>query len=83
MRRLVVGAVAVLAVMAAFVGGFAADVEWNQRAADLCGRENQKPPGAADATGYSIEWDWSEFAYVCRYHAPGSPTKTVGVRDVL
>jgi hypothetical protein len=82
-RRLSVAVVAVLIAFAAFVGGFAADVAWNQRAADLCGLEKEKPPAAANATSYSIEWDWSEFAYICRYRAPGSPTKKVGFRDVL
>jgi hypothetical protein len=83
MRRLPLAAFVVLAALAAAVGGFAGAVEWNQRAADLCGLEKEKPRAAAGATGYSIQWEWSEFAYVCRYEAPGSPTKKVELRDVL
>jgi hypothetical protein len=59
------------------------DTEWNHRAAYTCNEEAQKPRGAADATGYSIQWDWTEFAYVCSYHAPGDPTKRVGFTDAF
>jgi hypothetical protein len=46
----------------------------NHRAANTCNGEAQKPRGA-DARGYSIEWQWSEFAYVCSTTHPGSIPK--------
>ena len=72
-----VGATA-LAVAVLFI-----DLEWNHRAAYACNEEAQKPPGATSASGYSIQWAWTEFAYVCRYDAPGDPTKRVGFTDAF
>jgi hypothetical protein len=59
------------------------DLKWNHRAAYICNEEAAKPPGVSSASGYSIQWDWTEFAYVCSYHAPGDPTKRVGFTDVF
>jgi hypothetical protein len=68
---------------AALVVGLAMDVEWNDRAASSCNQESEKPAGAASAAGYSIRWEWTEFAYVCRYHAPGEPAKRVGFTNAF
>ena len=65
-------------VAAVFVGG-----EWNHRAANTCNAEAQKPPGADAARGYSIQWEWAEFAYVCTYEAPGDPKKRVGFTEAF
>jgi hypothetical protein len=64
--------------IAALVGALLVDTAWNHRAANICNLEAEKPAGAAAARGYSIQWEWSRFAYVCRYDAPGEPTKRVG-----
>jgi hypothetical protein len=68
---------------AAVVVGFLADIVWNDRAAYTCTQESEKPAGVSRASGYSIQWEWSEFAYVCRYDAPGEPTKRVGLTDAF
>jgi hypothetical protein len=62
----------------ALVAGTVIDLAWNHRAADICNQEAEKPAGATTASGYSIQWEWTEFAYVCTYHAPGQPRKRVG-----
>lgn len=78
MRRLIV-ALAILAVsFVALVGVLLLDVAWNHRAASICQSESEKPPGAAAASGFSIQWEWSSFAYVCLYDAPRQPTKRIG-----
>ena len=59
------------------------DLAWNHRAANICNAETEKPREAASATGYSIQWEWSELAYVCRYDSPGDPTKRVGFTDAF
>ena len=59
------------------------DLAWNHRAANTCNAETEKPRGAASATGYSIQWEWSEFGYVCRYDSAGDPTKRVGFTDAF
>ena len=68
---------------AAVVVGFFIDTAWNHRAAIICTQESEKPPGAATASGYSIESEWSEFAYICSYRAPGSPRKRVGFTEAF
>jgi hypothetical protein len=64
------GVVALLAV--GLVG-----VAWNQRAEDVC-REN-----APRASGYSVKWEWGEFAYVCDYRASTEPSRRVGIVDAF
>jgi hypothetical protein len=83
MRRLAL-LLTVLALSAtALVTGFFIDLAWNHRAAYTCTLESEQPAGATAASGYSIQWEWTEFAYVCRYHAPGEPTKRVGFTDAF
>jgi|Tabmets5t2r1_1033131.scaffolds.fasta_scaffold359676_1 hypothetical protein len=59
------------------------DLAWNHRAANTCNEEAEKPRGAARASGYSIRWEWTEFAHVCSYDAPGDPRKRVGFTDAF
>ena len=75
--------VAVVSTTAALVAVSVIDIEWNHRAANTCNEEAQKPPGAASASGYSTQWEWTEFAYVCRYGGPGGPTRRVGFTDAF
>ena len=82
-RRALLVTVAVVSVTGALVAVSVIDLEWNHRAASTCNEEAQKPPGATSASGYSIQWEWTEFAYVCRYGAPGGPTKRVGFTDAF
>jgi hypothetical protein len=55
-------------------------IDWNHRAANTCNEETQKPRGA-DARGYSIRWEWTEFAYVCTYDAPVAVKRRVGFTE--
>jgi hypothetical protein len=59
------------------------DLAWNHRAAHTCNQEAEKPRGATSASGYSIQWEWTEFAYVCSYDAPDNPRKRVGFTDAF
>jgi len=52
---------------------------WNDRADDVC---RQQAPGSA--SGYSINWEWTEFAYVCDYRVPGEhTTRRVGLTEAF
>jgi hypothetical protein len=73
-----VAVVTALVAAALFIGS-----EWNHRAANTCNEEAQKPRGAAVARGYSIQWEWTEFAYVCTYDAPGDPKMRVGFTEAF
>jgi hypothetical protein len=73
MRRVLLFLAVLVSTSAGVVAGFFIDSAWNHRAAVICTQESEKPPGAATASGYSIEWEWSEFAYICSYRAPGVP----------
>ena len=53
-------------------------VTWNDRADDVC--RDQAP---RTASGYSVTWEWSEFAYVCDYRTPTRQTKRVGIIDAF
>lgn len=53
-------------------------VTWNQRADELCRKD---APGRA--SGYSVRWEWNEFAYVCDYRATGVRPKRVGIIDAF
>jgi hypothetical protein len=83
MRRVLLFLAVLVSTSAGVVAGFFIDSAWNHRAAVICTQESEKPPGAATASGYSIEWEWSEFAYVCSYRAPGSPRKRVGFTEAF
>jgi hypothetical protein len=77
-RRLGLVLAAFIASIGTLLGAFFVDLAWNHRAATICTQEAEKPPGATAADGYTIQWEWSRFGYVCRYDAPGEPTKRVG-----
>jgi hypothetical protein len=53
-------------------------VTWNERADDICREEAPQP-----MSGYSITWDWAEFAYVCDYRAPAEQPQRVGITDAF
>ena len=53
-------------------------VAWSDRASDVC--REQAP---ASASGYSVNWEWSEAAYVCTYRARNAETKRVGIIDAF
>ena len=53
-------------------------VAWNDRADDVC--REQAPQ---TAVGYTVTWEWFEFAYVCDYHTPTRQTKRVGIIDAF
>jgi hypothetical protein len=53
-------------------------VTWNNRADAVC--REQAP---RTANGYSVTWEWSEFAYVCDYRTPNKQTKRVGIVDAF
>jgi hypothetical protein len=78
MRRLGLGLALLLVSLGMLVGVLFLDLAWNNRAASICHLESEKPPGAAAASSHTIQWEWSSFAYVCRYDAPGEPTKRIG-----
>jgi hypothetical protein len=62
----------------ALVGVVLISVTWNQRAEDIC-----RAQAPRTASGYSITWDWAEFAYVCDYRAPTEPPRRVGIIDAF
>lgn len=51
---------------------------WSKRADDICREEAPR-----STSGYSVTWDWAEFAYVCDYRARGVRSKRVGIRDAF
>jgi hypothetical protein len=51
---------------------------WKGRADDICRKE-----APATGSGYTIQWKWEEFAYVCDYQAPAKPPRRVGVLDAF
>jgi hypothetical protein len=53
-------------------------VTWNQRADELCRKDAPQT-----STGYSVRWEWNEFAYVCDYRATGARPKRVGILDAF
>ena len=69
-------AVASLAVALAAVALGA--VSWKDRADAICGKEAPET-----GSGYTMEWKWDEFAYVCDYQAPSEPERRVGVIDAF
>ena len=53
-------------------------VTWNERAGDICREEAPRT-----ASGYTVNWEWDEFAYVCDYRAPAAQSRRVGVTDAF
>ena len=53
-------------------------VTWNQRAEDICRKQAPQTAG-----GYSVTWEWDEFAYVCDYRAPAELSRRVGITDAF
>jgi hypothetical protein len=79
MRRIVPRSLLVLSLVAvALVGVGVAGIAWNDRADDICRKE--APRGAS---GSSVTWQWSEFAYVCEYRASTKPARRVGITEVF
>ena len=79
MRRVLRWSVAVLAAsIVAVVAIVATSAAWNDRAEDICRDEAPRSAG-----GYSVTWEWSEFAYVCDYRAPEEQPKRVGIIDAF
>ena len=70
---LVVGSLVVALALVALVG-----VSWKDRADDICRKDATKT-----GSGYTIEWKWDEFPYVCDYCAPAKPPRRVGVLDAF
>lgn len=73
-RALVIVLAGVVAVLAVAAVG----VAWSDRAEDVCRDEAPRSAG-----GYSVTWEWSEFAYVCNYRAPNAQPKRVGIIDAF
>jgi hypothetical protein len=51
---------------------------WKDRATDVC--ENNKPASASD---YTVEWETSKFAYICKYKSSRTPDKRVSIVDAF
>lgn len=66
-----VGTVALVAVVSV-------SLSWNDRADDSCGEQASRT-----ASGYSITWEWAEFAYVCDYRAPDKQPRRVGIIEAF
>jgi hypothetical protein len=56
----------------------AVSLAWNDRAEDIC-----RDDAPQSAGGYSVTWEWSEFAYVCEYRARPEQPKRVGIIDAF
>ena len=71
-----------LSVTAAVVVGLlvvmAVGTAWGDRATDVC--EKNKP---ASASEFTVEWETSEFAYVCKYESSEAPDKRVSIVDAF
>ena len=75
MRRL---AWSVLSLSVALAAAALIGVTWSQRADHLCREDTPET-----ARGYSVSWDWEEFAYVCEYRLPGEQAKRIGILDAF
>jgi hypothetical protein len=79
MRRLVRWALVIVSSsIVALVAVGLVGVSWNQRAEDICLEQAPRTAG-----GYSVTWEWAEFAYVCDYRAPAEPSRRVGIVDAF
>jgi hypothetical protein len=56
----------------------AVNLAWNDRAEDICREEAPQSAG-----GYSVTWEWADFAYVCDYGAPDEQPRRVGIIDAF
>jgi hypothetical protein len=79
MRRLVRRFLLVLAsTLIALVSMGVVATAWNDRADDVCREQAPRVTG-----GYAVNWEWSEFAYVCNYRTSNERTKRVGIIDAF
>jgi hypothetical protein len=51
---------------------------WQDKSDAIC-RENAPAAGG----GYSVRWEWEEFAYVCDYRVPEAEPRRVGIVDAF
>jgi hypothetical protein len=70
--------IAVLAVGIVALAVVSVNLAWNDRADDVC---REKAPRTA--SGYSVAWEWSEFAYVCDYPGPAEQPRRVGIIEAF
>lgn len=69
----------ILSLAVALVAVVLIGVTWNQKAKDLCRRDAPQT-----GTGYSVTWEWDEFAYVCDYRtASAQPKNRIGIIDAF
>jgi hypothetical protein len=66
------------ATIVAVVAAIAVSITWNERAEDVCREEAPQSAG-----GYSVTWEWTDFAYVCDYRAPDAQPKRVGIIEAF
>jgi len=71
-RALVIFSAGVVVALALVAVG----VAWNDRAEDVCREE-------ATASGYTVTWEWQDFAYVCDYGTADKEQKRVGLVDAF
>jgi hypothetical protein len=67
-----------LSLGAALAAAALVGVAWNQQADELCREDAPRT-----ATGYSVEWEWDEFAYVCSYRTPEPRSSRIGIIDAF
>jgi hypothetical protein len=67
-----------LSVGAALAAAALVGAAWNQRADVVCREE-----APSRASGWTLDWEWDEFAYVCNYRTPGARPKRVGIVDAF
>ena len=78
MSRLPRWSLIVASLVAALGAAALVSVSWKERADDICRKD-----APAMGSGYTMEWQWDEFAYVCDYQAPSEPERRVGVIDAF
>ena len=78
MSRLPRWTLIVASLIAALGAAALVGVSWKDRADDIC-RKEAPPTGS----GYTMAWNWDEFAYVCDYQEPSEPERRVGVIDAF
>lgn len=75
MRRPLLAFLGALLAVAAVV---AIGLSWKDRADTIC---REKAPATAD--GYSVRWNWADFAYVCDYEAQAAKPRRVSIIDAF
>lgn len=78
MSRLPRWSLIVASLVAALGAAALVGVSWKDRADDIC-RED----ASATGSGFTVEWQWDEFAYVCDYQAPAKPRQRVSIIDAF